>query len=561
MATASASNKIALLNTFWGRYSLDGGGTHRDEDYEVAQETAEGRSYGRHDKRVRRYRLFWSLYSNTLFQRASRWAESVKESRDLYGFVRNLQSPAYRLGEFWASHLMGGPLDPKAGDGKDAPSALPIVTENDAIREAIALLWEVSNWQANKEVYTSYGAILGDTALAVVDDPAREQVYLRVVHPAMLAHVDRDVFGNVKGYIIVERRDDPEWEPSQGGTPNEVLYREYCQRDESDPEIVHYLTTKGESNEPYDWRDYPAGTPDSARVGGEWIERYGFVPLVVVNHRDRGAGWGWSEYLPSLSRFYEVDNLASILADQIAKVVQSPQLLTGITADEVEAFGAARERLDWPFLHTENVQAGAMPLAGNLDIAGAAAYIASMVADIERMHPELRADEAGADASGVSRRIARERIEATVIQRRAGYDAGLVRAHQMALSIGAMRRYKGFEKFPAMGGFEKGLFDHSIGPRPVFALAAAERLEEATARGTVIKTFLDAGFPLREALIEAGYTAAQADEIAAAKATDDAAQVERQRQIQAMGFDDERGDGDGDEVLVGAGNEREGDAR
>ena len=76
--------------------------------------------------------------------------------------------------------------------------------------------------------------------------------------------------------------------------------------------------------------------------------------------------------------------------------------------------------------------------------------------------------------------------------------------------------------------------------KPVKGMAPlAERLEEATARATAIQGFVTAGLPLRRALIEVGYTESQADEIIAEKDKDDAAQMERQRQMQAQGFDAE----------------------
>lgn len=541
MPAPAGRNTIPMGHTFWGKYSLDGGGAHREEDFDSAMETAEGRTYGRHDKRIRRYRLFWSFYANTVYQQINRWSESLIDERDLYGFVRNLYSPGYLVGEFWTSHLMGGPLDPEAGDGKDVPSALPIITENEFIRPVIAQIWADSNWQANKEIFGGYGAILGDSALAAVDDPVRGKVYHRVVHPQTIARLERDVFGNVKEYEIVEMRLDPEWDEATQGPAPEVVYREECWRDEADPQLIHYRTTKGDSDEPYDWRDYPPGTPDSAKVGGEWTEPYGFVPMVVVAHRDRGHGWGYSELFPGLSRFYEVDNLASVLADQIQKVIQAPQLIAGAKKAEVTEFSGIEGRRDWPYLFCENAAVKAQSLSGDLDIGAASAFIAGLIADIERMYPELRADEAGADASGVSRRIARERIEARVIQRRAPYDAALVRMHEMELSILAMRQYKGYPKLPsdAQRAYDSGQWKHSIGPRPVFTITAAERLEEATARAVAVKGFTDAGLPLRRALIEVGYTEVQADEIMTEKEADDAAQLERMRQEQQISFDAE----------------------
>jgi hypothetical protein len=536
-ATSRARSPFPL--TFWGHHAL-GTPAFKEEYLDSSPETVHGRAYGHYNARLSRYAIFWAYFSNTVYSRIHRWGDTYKDRFDLHGFIRNIYSPAYRLGEFWANHLMGGALDKDAGDGKEVPNALPIVTDHAYLRPVISRIWKDSNWQANKEVFARYGAVLGDTALAVVDDPAREKVYLRVVHPGTIRHVERDVFGNVKAYVIEERRPDPEWDRTAGDPP-EVTYREVCWRDD-DGTTVHYATYRDDDVDPYDWRDYPPGTPDSARVGGEWSESYGFVPLIVTNHRDMGAGWGWSEFQPGLSRFREVDDLASRLHDQIDKVIQAPQLVSGVTAKEVQEWDDATGRHDLPYLFTEAAAASATSLAGDLDIAGTAAEIAAMLLDLERMYPELKADEAGADASGAARRIAREKVEATVIERRAIYDAALVRAHQMAFSIAVLKGYPGYEGLP--GGepdalYESGAFDHAIGSRPVFTLTAAERLEEATARGAAVQGFVNAGFSFRQALIEVGYTETQADLIVADKEKEADAAMERQAKMQAMGFDAE----------------------
>lgn len=553
MPVADALNRaVRYGQTFWG-WLTSGTPAFRERHLDSAPETAEGRAYGHFDARRSRYALYWALYSNTIYSRDNRWGASYKDLYDLHGFVRNIYSPCYRLGEFWATHIWGGPLDPEAGDGTATPSALPVITENEAIRPALAQVWKDSNWQEYKEVCTRYGSVLGDVAIAVVDDPARGKVYLRVVHPGTLARVDRDVFGNVKGYVIIEERPDPDYDDSMGGTRPDVLYREVCWREDDDPETIHYRTTKGDSAEPYDWRDYPPGTPDSVRVGGEWSEPYGFVPLVFLPHRDKGAGWGWSELLPILSKSREVDNLASILNDQVDKVVKAPRMITGAKAgaiswavdDADDEDGGGRNQL--PYLTTENENAAVHDVVGDLDIPGALSLITSIVGEIERDCTELRADEAGADASGVARIIARERIEAKVIQRRAPYDARFVQVCQMALSIGAMRAreggaggdgYAAFKGLP-VDGFATGAFDFTIGDRPVFTITTAEKLEEATARGAALKALTDAGLPFAMALAELGYTATEIKAIVAQKEKDDAAALERMRQEQAISFEAE----------------------
>jgi hypothetical protein len=74
------------------------------------------------------------FFENNVYRKVNRWAASLKSEYQLYSYIRSIYSPAYRLGEFWASHILGGMLDPDAGDGKAKASAMPIVIPEDARR-------------------------------------------------------------------------------------------------------------------------------------------------------------------------------------------------------------------------------------------------------------------------------------------------------------------------------------------------------------------------------------------------------------------------------------------
>lgn len=89
------------------------------------------------EARKLRYAIFWAFFQNTAYRDINKWAPSLRAEYGLYKFARNIYNPAYRLGKFWQAHLMGGALDPNAGDGKTAPSALPILTEVDALRRRL----------------------------------------------------------------------------------------------------------------------------------------------------------------------------------------------------------------------------------------------------------------------------------------------------------------------------------------------------------------------------------------------------------------------------------------
>lgn len=431
--------------------------------------------WGDYFRRKERYAVYWAHYENNVYRKVHLWSDLYKSAYGLYSFTRSIYSPAYRLVEFWATHLMGGGLDPLAGDGKGVPSALPIVTDNELLRPAIARLWQDSGWQANKETFTRFGAAMGDVGLMAVDDPIRQFSYLKVIHPQSLRTVDRDARGNVTKYVLEELREDPEYD-ADVTTPALATYNEVCTKVGNRIAFATYR-----NGEPYDWRAYPDDRAPT--IGPVWTEDYDFVPLRVVQHRDMGLCWGWSELHSIISKLNELDDLASKIDDAIRRQVDCPFFFTGVR-DGIRPIAAPDEDeentdRDWmPSFASPNEHAKAHPLIQPINVKECSDHALSILAQLERDHPELRADDIGPDASGTARRIAQEKVEAMVAQRRPAYDDATVRAIQMCLSIDEIKGYA----YPGVSSFGpdayiRGLLDFSIGNRPVFAVDPMDKLE------------------------------------------------------------------------------------
>jgi hypothetical protein len=423
--------------------------------------------FGDYNARQLRYEIYWAFFENSAYRHIHRWAVKYKTDYGLYKYIRNIYNPAYRLGDFWQSHLMGGQLDPEAGDGSQSPSALPITTDNAALRPAIARLWRDSNWQANKDLLTLHGAVLGDCLIQPVDDVARQKVYLRVVHPGTISAIEVDPFGNVKGYQITENRPDPR---NPRGQP--VTYIETAERGEDD-EIAFRTLLNGA---PYAWNGQAA----------EWSEPYGFVPLVKIQHISMGLDWGWSELHPGLARIREVDDLASKLSDQMRKNVDAPMLLTGVTKpDTTPRPQNSQAQVSSPETGREEIPTLYGPagsdvkfLIAPMDVNAALAHVGGILKELERDYPELQMDiwSASGDTSGRALRVARQRTESKAQKRRPNYDDGLVRAQQMAIAVGGYRGYDPYRGF-GLESYAAGDLDHSIGKRPVFASDPLDDLE------------------------------------------------------------------------------------
>ena len=455
------------------------------------------------DSRRLRYTLYWSFYENTAYRDVHSWSELYKTKFGLYKYVRNIYNPAYRLAEFWKAHIWGGALDDAAGDGERIPSALPIQTENDALRAAIAQLWQWSNWSTQKDIITLHGAAMGDVGIQIVDDIERGKVYLKVVHPATIKSVTRDPFGHIKAYTFEETRADPRH--SRDGRT--VIYTETAERDGDSVVYRTYL-----DGQPYAWNGQRE----------EWEEVYGFIPLVIIQHNNVGLDWGWAEMHPLRSKIHEVDDLSALLHDQIRKSSQAKWLATGIAEPKKEIKPTAtastvyRPEPDREEERMYYAKEGARitPFVAPLDIVGVAAEIKAIIEEMERDYPELQMDiwNAGSNESGRALRIARQRTETKAQARRANYDSELVRAQQMAIAIGGYRGYG--EEFRGFGldSYAAGQLDHQIGKRSVFATDPLDDLEIELTFWQAANTAMKAGFPLAIFLARQGWSEAAINE-------------------------------------------------
>jgi hypothetical protein len=459
------------------------------------------------EARKLRYSLLWAMYENTAYDKVHLWADSYKTETGLYRFIRNIYNPSYRLGEFWKAKLLGGELDPQAGDGKEIPSALPIITENEKLRPAIAKVWEWSNWQIKKDVFGLWTPVLGDGVLKIVNDPIRKKAYLKAIHPSRLKDVTLDDFGNVKGYIIEYKRLDP-----RSSTETWVTYREVVSREEKSDEIMFetYL-----NNGLYAWD----GNEDAA-----WSEAWGFVPMVVLQHNDVGLEFGWSELYPGLSKFREVDDLASKLHDQIRKLVEGAWLMAGVSDPNNVPRGTGTTpttakpqpgRTEQIYLYSNNADAKAHSLVAPIEIDQVGNQIREVVVELERDFPELKIDlnNATQDISGRALRENRAPVEQKVLQRRPNYDNALVRAHGMAVALAGAEGYgPEFSAFD-LDSYINGELKHSIGSRPVFRTDPMDKLEEEGVFQDNVKKAKDNGIPLPVYLKQQGWDEAKINEI------------------------------------------------
>lgn len=444
-----------------------------------------------HDARSARYRLAMALYQNNAYSEAlHRNAQPYKAAFGMDRHVRHVYNPAYRLGEFWTSRIMGGRLDPAAGDGDAEPSALPILAKSKVVQPAIARCWKDSDWQTAKGIYSRWGSVLGDVALRVVDDTAAGRSRLEVVHPSHLPFVDFDPWGRVLGYDLERWVRDPR--PSSTGEPRKEPVK-YLERVRLDGNIVRYETKL--DGVLYPWNG----------VAARWDEGYGFVPLVVAHHQPIGGSF-WAEncFHSGLSRFREVDDLGSKLTDAIRKETEAPMLIAGVTANEIELPEAKRTAIQ--YIRTNNPTATATPLFSSVNIANAYVHLQGLLDDIEKNFPELAADTGAMSGTITAEAIAQARDRATdkVQSIRPNYEGPMVEAIAMAIGIGGERGYPGYDGFN-LAMYRDGEIEFSVGTRPVFGTDPKDDIAEKDAFWTMIGKQVALGVPLIRALKNHGW--------------------------------------------------------
>ncbi|MEO6809723.1 MAG: hypothetical protein ABI353_11480 [Isosphaeraceae bacterium] len=500
-----------------------------------------------------RYALFEAMWRNDAYDdvgAGNLFSAKFKADNGVYKYTQGVFNACHRLVETQATLIMGGILDPDAGDGTSRQSCLPVLDAPDGLRVAIAKTWASSNLQNEKVVWTRRGSMLGDAPLLVVDDVATSSVYLKSIHPRTLAELTKDAFGNVKGYVIEEIRDDPRLPPRTiqqiGMNRPTVQYLEVCDRVPvfGGFRVRHRTFLNGM---PWDWKGNGAFDP-------EWVMDYDFVPMVFVPHIDYGGKFGLAEYHAGLKKAIPLDDVGSKINDQIRVLTQPKGFFSGMTASDLSAMDrraadptskpqAGREQITTFFASEPTARWQAM--VADMKIGECSAHLQTVLESHLADYPELRHDRVRSSGAAAAEAIreARKPAEVKILERRAPYLAALERATKMAVSIGGHNHAVGLSGYDAYAGFDlesfhTGDLGFSFDQTPVFAADVMDRITEEAAEAGAVRAWTDTGVPLAVALRRVGWTEEEVDEtVALAKkeqADMEALLIERQAQLTAV---------------------------
>lgn len=402
--------------------------------------------------RLFRYALAEAYYSNIVYRDIATFSGTLKAQHSLYRSIRGVYNPVYRLVEAYGAKVYGGTLD-----FEDlSAGAIPIRMATPELMDAIKQVWLWSNWQNDKTLYVRTGAKLGDSAIKIVDEPDKGRVRMEVLHPGKIKDITVDAVGNVKAATIEYRQYDAE--KDRWFTYTEKITK-------TNPQTVHFATFR--DGKPYAFNADTAGNPMP-----EWDVPYGFIPLVVVHHKNVGMQWGANAFNAARDKIDEINDAASLLNDQTRKAVNVLWYFAGVAGAKelsvsTNTASDDKDRDKMPAIYGP-ADSVPTPMIANVDIAAASEIIAQMLLELERDMPELalhRLREGGnLTAPGV--RAAYDDAVSRFKEAQGVYDDGLIRAHKMAVTIGGFRGYDGFAGF-GLDSYERGDLDHIIAERPV----------------------------------------------------------------------------------------------
>lgn len=409
--------------------------------------------------------------------------------------MKPLRNPAHRAVEFYVAKLWPGPLE----------RALPIVTTDPKVIQAVKQIWLWSNWGAKKQTAARWFANFGDMFIKVdekKDDQGKvTSVYEKNVKPKYVTELEEDE----RGFLTYIRIDVPAgdknhtevWSKEQGGQRiwkhKQPLGKPL--KDLGEPTEVHTFQELG----------------------------FDFIPIVHAMFQDVGEDRGVACFKHALDKIDEANRQATRLhqilfrwnkptqaitanaMDQQGKPLPPPQLTNrdGATV----ASGEELETGDDDLFQLPGMSK-LEQMVPDLKYADALAILNAQMTEIARDLPEVLYFELQdkGDLAGIAvQRLLGPAID-KVLEARGNAESALVRANMMAMTIA---KQHGLEDFKDLGDFESGALAHTFAEREVIALSPAEKAE-------IIKADGEAGIPLE---ISAKHNGFSDDEIVRMKAT------------------------------------------
>jgi len=413
--------------------------------------------------------------------------------------MKPLRNPAHRAVEFHVSHLWPGKLE----------TALPIVVDdaNKKIVPAIQQVWTWSNWGAKKQLATRWLANKGTMYVKVVTRKDNAGAVNRVRFQLLRSQSVSELVSDDSDFLIYIRLDTTvTGEDGTAKTRTEIW-------DKSSGDCKVYEHGHGRTADVD-----RMGNPIKVLTFEEM--KIDFIPIAHAKFQDIGEERGLGVFVHALDKIDEAARMATRLHQILfrynkpTKAISAngldaqgkplpPPRLTDTDGNLVES-GQTAESTDEDIVTLPGM-AQMQYLIPNINYAAALSILQDQMAELEEDLPEIAYYRLKADAN-VSGKALRTKIAGAIdrcLDARGNAEAALVRADQMALTIGKVHN---LERFSELGKYENGDFNHSFAERDVIPMDKSEKAE-------IFRSFTSGGMPKGSAGKQAGLSQAEIDEM------------------------------------------------
>lgn len=426
------------------------------------------------------YAVYEAYYDNSVWSDADVSAALTVGMSDLTeGFqVRGIWSLVKPIVDTYRDYTLQGMMGLEGEAGIDtwiAPGG------NQRIIKPMLDVFGWSSLQTEQRKISSRAAKYGTCLLVVVDEfnderPEWSRVRIEVRHPGELVRWRFDRFGNLTHALLETVETEV---VDERGTERRYTRGTYYTADS-------YVTYRDGQEFAYD---------DNPTVGGRavsrWPNPHGFVPIRVVRHEENEGDLGnnaWYSIIPALN---ELNLRASQIGGNIGQHFSPAYFASGMQAPRNTDGSIASVARDGILYGPAG--STLTPLVATLQYDGAYTHINAILRHIVDIQPELLLSELARKAGDISG-VAVQKMMTALIKRleaaQVNYDTELVKALQMALSMGRNVAGTGFNLWQARYGADIGDFhattqvdgfDATIHRPEVLPLSRLEELELAAA--------------------------------------------------------------------------------
>jgi len=434
--------------------------------------------------------------------------------------MKDLRNPVHSAVEFYAMTLWPGPL----------PAALPIDAQKPAIVPLIQQIHTWSNFGTKKQLCARQFALTGDMFLKVEMSTDRKRVYIKPVSGKCITDFDTDE----RGYITWLRYECAKVRRNAEGEASTYMHTEIWRKDAATGHVVYdlYEHDKGQGAS-----TTQMGAPVKSLDITQDAVDINFLPWVHAPFKDIDDKRGMPLVWPVLSKIDEVNQKTTRLSEMLFLWNKAYMFLSANATDAngrpmpapgLNLQGTRKEVTDR--LAFGDMELYALPGNATLQFAvpniNWQAHMDAIKGDleeIERDMPEIAYYNVIKDSglSGRALQLKMGPVIQRVIEARGNAETALVRAHEMALTIGQLI---GIPEFKSIGTYEAGDFAHRIKTRDVIPMSDADRAD-------LTKVYKDMGVPLDQALVRySNWT----QEDANAALNDSATQLTNEQAVQAQ---------------------------